>query len=109
MKAKKKSGNGSGRRRTERAGKELERDCAKCAELRTLRGIGGGKRQGDQQVADIGFHLKVIESFSISLHSLGLLRSHLEVTIILRVKCQNCAKNIERSKKINKLWILAFT
>ena len=31
--------------------------------------------QEDQQVADIGFHLKVIEPFSISLHSLGLLRS----------------------------------
>ena len=32
-------------------------------------------KQEDQQVADIGFHLKVIEPFSISLHSLGLLRS----------------------------------
>ena len=36
----------------------------------------GEQSQEDQQVADIGFHLKVIEPFSISLHSLGLLRSH---------------------------------
>ena len=38
--------------------------------------FGGKQSQEDQQVADIGFHLKVIEPFSISLHSLGLLRSH---------------------------------
>ena len=37
--------------------------------------FGGKQSQEDQQVADIGFHLKVIEPFSISLHSLGLLRS----------------------------------